>query len=369
MAACGQIYQVPGPAGTAGASGVDGADGSDAFSITTAAFTMPASSASVSVTVDDNGWMSATAAGVSGQVVHVQNAGYMFVASKTGSTTISLTNLGYTGNAVAGVAIPSGSRVAPAGLQGVAGTNGTSGAPVDAAYLTTQTNGTLTGFVSLGALTTGLLKHTVAAAVSTPDTAIDGTDYLSPATGLEPSDIGVSVQAYNAFLTSLATLGTAGDKMLYTTGANAAAETDITAFARSLLDDLTAVAARSTLGVLAGYGLLGSSTGVDCNSAATDTAISMASSRYRIDKVVADNASISLTTATGGCFTAAGGAGTTIAADQALSALTAATKFDDLTLQAITGTDVFTSATLYFRIGTAQGAAATADVRLYGWLM
>jgi len=53
-----------------------------------------------------------------------------------------------------------------------------------------------------------------------------------------------------------------------------------------------------------------------------------------------ENASISMTTATAGLFTAAGGAGTTIAADQALAALTASSKILDLTLQAVTGTDV-----------------------------
>jgi hypothetical protein len=364
---CDAIYQVPGPAGAAGADGADGADGIDAYTETSAAFTMPAAAASVSVSVDDNSWMSPTSGGTNGQVVHVQNAGYMLVASKTGTTTVSLTNLGYTGNAVAGTVIPIDSRVSPGGIKGTDGASGSSGAPSDAAYITRQANASLTGAYSLGTLTTGLLKHTVAAAVSTPLTAIDGTDYLSPTTGLEPADIGVTVQPYDAFLTNIAALGTAADRLLYTTGVNTIAESALTAFARTLLDDATAAAARTTLGVVSGYGILGSASSVDCNSATTDNSITMGSARYIIDKVTVDNASISLTTATAGVFTAVGGGGTTIAADQALSALTASTKFDDLTLQAITGTDVFTSGTLYFRIGTAQGAAATADVRIFGW--
>lgn len=59
--------------------------------------------------------------------------------------------------------------------------------------------------------------------------------------------IGTTVQAFDAFLTSIAALGTAANKMLYTTAANTAAETDITAAARGLLDDADAQAQRKTL--------------------------------------------------------------------------------------------------------------------------
>jgi hypothetical protein len=204
-------------------------------------------------------------------------------------------------------------------------------------------------------------------AVSTPATAIDGTDYLSPTTGLEPADIGVSVQAYDAFLTDIALLGTAANKIIYTDGINSAAETDLSPFAITLIDDLTAAAARTTLGINDGYNIIGSRIGLDCNVGATDTAVAMNSTRYRIDKIVIDNASTSLSAATVGVFTAGGGGGTTIAADQAMSALTSSAKFDDLTLQAITGTDVFTNASLQVRIGTPQGVLATADIRIYGW--
>ena len=62
-------------------------------------------------------------------------------------------------------------------------------------------------------------------------------------------EIGVDIQAYDVFLTSIAGLGTAADKMVYTTAANTAAETDITPFARTLLDDANNIAARSTLGI------------------------------------------------------------------------------------------------------------------------
>lgn len=66
------------------------------------------------------------------------------------------------------------------------------------------------------------------------------------------------MQAYSAALTtmagsaglvSIAALGTAADRMLYTTGANTFAEATITGFARNILDDADAATARGTLGL------------------------------------------------------------------------------------------------------------------------
>ncbi len=64
--------------------------------------------------------------------------------------------------------------------------------------------------------------------------------------------IGTSVQAYDATLASLSALGTAADRYAYTTGVDTWAEGTISAFARTLLDDADAAAARTTLGVLQG---------------------------------------------------------------------------------------------------------------------
>ena len=99
---------------------------------------------------------------------------------------------------------------------------------------------------NLGALTTGMLKHTVAAGSSTVATATQGTDYYAPGgTDVAVADggtgastaadartnlglaIGSDVQAYDADLAALAGVGVSG--MLARTGAGTAAARSIQA--------------------------------------------------------------------------------------------------------------------------------------------
>ena len=111
--------------------------------------------------------------------------------------------------------------------------------------------------------------------------------------------------------------------------------------------------------------------GVNANSVA-DTAVAIplpsGFTKYRVEKVTALNPSISLTAAYGALYTASGGGGVAVCAPQALSGLTTnsantAGNAIDLT-QALAAATFFTAGTLYFRITTAQGAAATVDVAI-----
>jgi hypothetical protein len=65
--------------------------------------------------------------------------------------------------------------------------------------------------------------------------------------------IGTNVQAYDAGLLSIAGLTTAADKMIYTTASDTYATADLSSFARTLLDDANAAAARATLGATSGF--------------------------------------------------------------------------------------------------------------------
>lgn len=65
----------------------------------------------------------------------------------------------------------------------------------------------------------------------------------------------LSAQQSSTALTSISGLTTAADKMIYTTAADTYTTTDLTSFARTLLDDTDATAARVTLGAAAAASL------------------------------------------------------------------------------------------------------------------
>jgi len=111
--------------------------------------------------------------------------------------------------------------------------------------------------------------------------------------------------------------------------------------------------------------LLGVATGVNVNATGDQAVIAIANStNYSISNVVFTNASISLSSAAAGLFTAPAAAGTGVVANAALSALTGPTVVSQRT---VASTAIQSAQNLYLNVGTAQGAAATMDVYVYGY--
>lgn len=85
----------------------------------------------------------------------------------------------------------------------------------------------------------------------------------------------VGAQPVDATLTSIAALGTAADKMIYTTAVDTWAETGLSAFARTFLDDANAAAVRTTIGAQAELGFtpvdIASANYVDLTDSGTTT--------------------------------------------------------------------------------------------------
>lgn len=114
-----------------------------------------------------------------------------------------------------------------------------------------------------------------------------------------------------------------------------------------------------------GFRLLAVAKGVNVNATGDQAALQIITANpYSVFQVVMTNASISLTTALAGVFTAVGAGGTAIVANAALATLTGPTIVFQRTV-ATTATQ--TVQTLYVNVGTAQGAAATMDVYVYGF--
>ena len=116
--------------------------------------------------------------------------------------------------------------------------------------------------------------------------------------------------------------------------------------------------------------LLGELISADMNSTADQQiVIFSAPAKYIVRRIVVTNASISLTTAVGGIYPQVSKGGTAIVANsQAYSGLNATTKFIDLTIASgyTSGGSILTAKSIYLSLTTPQGAAATADVYVYG---
>ena len=117
--------------------------------------------------------------------------------------------------------------------------------------------------------------------------------------------------------------------------------------------------------------LLGKLVSANMNSTADQQIVMFSNpSKFVLRRIVVTNASISLTTAAGGVYTATSKGGVAVvAASQVYSSLTTSALFLDLTLSATGSASTTVKSSipnLYLSLTTAQGAAATADVYVYG---
>jgi len=110
--------------------------------------------------------------------------------------------------------------------------------------------------------------------------------------------------------------------------------------------------------------LIGSAQSVNLNSVADTTAPILVAGRVSVAYVLVTNASTSLTTAQVAVYTAPSAGGTAVLSATALTGATTAAKVVNT---AASSTDAITGLNLYVRNTTAQGAAATADVFIYGY--
>ena len=111
--------------------------------------------------------------------------------------------------------------------------------------------------------------------------------------------------------------------------------------------------------------LLAVVTGVNVNATGDQAVLPILNStNYSVSNVVFTNASISLSSAAAGLFTAPSANGTGVVANAALSALSASTVVSQRT---VASTAIQSAQNLYLNVGTAQGAAATMDVYVYGY--
>lgn len=110
--------------------------------------------------------------------------------------------------------------------------------------------------------------------------------------------------------------------------------------------------------------------GINFNQTSTDNAMAFTlptgTTTYKVEKVTVWGASHTLTTATASLYTAASAGGVAIVADGALTPTsgTADTALDMQDLTIASATTAFTDTPLYFRLGTPEGAAATANVTI-----
>jgi hypothetical protein len=110
--------------------------------------------------------------------------------------------------------------------------------------------------------------------------------------------------------------------------------------------------------------LIASAQSVNLNSVGDTLAQILVAGRVSVAYILVTNASISLTTAQIAVYTLPAAGGTGVLTATSLSGATTAAKVVN---SAASSTDAIAGLNLYVRNTTAQGAAATADVFIYGY--
>lgn len=115
-----------------------------------------------------------------------------------------------------------------------------------------------------------------------------------------------------------------------------------------------------------GSNLLGYIKGMNINSAGSDNEVAIPYGKYVVRKIVVTNASTSLAVsiATVGVYTAAAAGGTTVVTAATITALSASSKFVDMTIAVVA--DAVTASLLFVRNVLAHGVVATVDVYIFG---
>ena len=161
------------------------------------------------------------------------NADAGFVLTTDGSITVGTTALSFTQFSGAG-AVTAGDGLQKSGTEISADLKANGGVVIESGELAVDlAASSITGTLAVSDGGTG------ATSVSAAQQALD----------LEP---GVDVQAQNAILSDLAGLTQAANKLPFFDSGSTAATTDLTAFARTLLDDASASAVQTTLSLVPG---------------------------------------------------------------------------------------------------------------------
>jgi hypothetical protein len=199
--------------------------------------------------------------------------------------------------------------------------------------------------------------------VATADNGSDTTHYvdfgingsIGSSTPFTNANAGYIYSVDNEF--DIGALGTSGVVNLYAGGGISTPTQKMT---MSALGGVTGVGQTGIIGFLKSANM----------NITTDNTIPLTlagASKFVITSILVTNASISLTTAQGGVYSAASKGGNAIVAStQAYSALTTSTSLLSLTLASAGTNQTYAVSNLYLNLTNAQGAAATADIYVFG---